>query len=932
LSDFIAIYGIIQIVKIGGIVKTKVRGVRFPHIVKLTRKQRKKAWLYGVGGFVLLIILIFAVNLKDLPTPSKLASLHASESTKILDRNGSVLYATGEEHRTVINSQDIPDTVKQATVAAEDATFYTNHGLDFKGIARAAWRDITRGKKTEGGSTITQQFVKNAILTGQKTFTRKIREAILALEIEQIYTKDQILTMYLNEIPYGGNIYGIQEASKTFFEKDPKDLTLSESATLAAILNAPTYYSPYGTHTDDLFARKNYVLNRMAKLGYVSQVDADAAKTQSPDKLNPKFTARHESINAPHFVMYVKEKLVEQYGEKMVDSGGLKVTTSLDLDKQKKAEDAIASGSAKLDRYGATNAALVSEDVKTGEILAMVGSRDYFDIENDGNVNVTDSERQPGSSFKPIVYATAFKQSRYSPSFNLFDVRTDFGNYTPNNYDGSTHGAVTMRTALSNSLNIPAVKTLALVGVPEALKTAKDLGITTLNQPDRYGLSLVLGGGEVKPIEMAGAFGAFSDAGTYHQPTSILKVEDSKGKTIYEYKSEANKFQAVDPQVAYEISNVLDDDEARQMVFGSNNALDFGPDYHVAAKTGTTQEFHDAWTIGYSTQIATAVWVGNNDNTKMSNGADGSVVAAPIFHSYMANFSDNKEDFQRPPGIQEVTVEKYSNKLPTQYSQNLIKDIFASFQVPTDKDDVNVALRVNKANNQLATDSTPAELIEEKIFANIHNEWGPAWKDHANWEGPVRAWADANGMPLPSTGSDDSYSKRPAVSISTPTNGATVSGSVSVAVSASSDQGVSNLTYFLDDTSIGSNSSSPYSITFDSTKYTNGIHKLTARLTDNNGVTSESSIQINIQNNANISNVSISGITTNAALIGFKTDIKTNSTVSYSLDQNNLNLTVTSGSSTTNHQASLNGLQSGKKYYFRINAGSSVYTGNFTTL
>lgn len=917
--------------KIGGIVKERSRGFRFPRLIKLTRKQRRKAWLYGVGGFVLLIILIFAVNLKDLPTPSKLASLHASESTKILDRNGNPLYATGEEHRTVIESKDIPEFAKKATIAAEDSTFYTNHGLNFKGIARAIWVDITHGTKAEGGSTITQQFVKNAILTGQKTFTRKIREAILAIEIEQIYSKDQILTMYLNEIPYGGNIYGIQEASKAFFDKDPKDLTLSESATLAAILNAPTYYSPYGTHTDNLFARKNYVLNRMAKLGYITQEEADKAKTEAPDKSNPKFVARHDSILAPHFVMYVKEKLVDQYGEKMVDSGGLKVTTSLDLDKQKKAEDAIASGTTKIERYGATNAALVSQDVKTGEILAMVGSKDYFDIEHDGNVNVTDSARQPGSSFKPIVYATAFKQSRYSPSFNLFDVTTDFGNYTPHNYDGSTHGPVTMRTALSNSLNIPAVKTLALVGVPEALKTAKDLGITTLNQPERYGLSLVLGGGEVKPVEMAGAFGAFSNGGVYHQPTSILKVEDAGGKVLYEYKSDENKFQAVDPQVAYEISNILDDDEARKMVFGSDNPLDFG-DYHVAAKTGTTSEFHDAWTVGYSTQFSAAVWVGNNDNTKMSNGADGSVVAAPIFHNYMANFADNKEDFQRPAGIQEVTVEKYSNKLPTQYSQSLIKDIFASWQVPTEKDDVNVALRVNKTNNQIATDSTPAELIEDKIFSNIHSEWGPAWKDHPNWEGPVRAWADANGMPLPSLENDQSYSKRPTVSISTPTNGSTVSGNVTVAVSANSDQGVSNVTYFLDDTSVGSSSSSPYSVSFNSSSYSNGNHKLTARLSDNNGVSSENSITINIQNNAKISNVSVSSITSNSAVISFKTDLSTNSTISYAITQNNLNLTATSGSATKNHQAALNGLQSGKKYYFRINAGSSVYNSSFTTL
>jgi len=917
-------------VKIGGIIKTKPHGIRFPRIPKLSRRQRKKAWIYGVGGFLLFIILLFAVNLKDLPTPAKLASIHASESTKILDRGGNLLYSTGDERRTVIDKKDLPQNIKDAVIAAEDSKFYSHHGVDFKGITRAAWADITNKKLSAGGSTITQQFVKNAILTSQKSFTRKIRELILAVEIEQIYSKEDILSMYLNEIPFGGNLYGVEEATQSYFGKSAKDLTLSESATLAAILNAPTYYSPYGTHTDQLFRRKNYVLDRMVELGKISKADADKAKTEAPTKENLSFQKRKDSILAPHFVMYVKEKLVEQYGEKVVDSGGLKVTTSLDLDKQRKAEDAIAAGDAKISRYGATNAALVSEDVKTGEILAMVGSKDYFDIEHDGNVNVTDSERQPGSSFKPIVYATALKQSRFSPSFNLFDVTTDFGNYTPQNYDGSTHGPVTMRTALSNSLNIPAVKTLALVGVPEALKTAKDLGITTLNQPDRYGLALVLGGGEVKPIEMAGAFAAFSDAGKYHQPTSILKIEDSRGKTLYEYKPNDNKFQAVDPQIAYQISNILDDDSARQMVFGSENALDFG-DYHVSAKTGTTTDFHDAWTVGYSTQIATAVWVGNNDNSKMKTGADGSVIAAPIFHTYMANFSDNKDDFVRPAGIQEITVEKFSNKLPSQYSRDLVKDIFASWQVPTDRDDVNIILRVNKTNNLLATDSTPAELIEEKLFANIHNEWGPAWKEHPNWEGPVRGWADANGLPLPTSDTDQSYTSRPSVSINSPTNSATVSGNVSISVNASSEQGVKNVSFFLDDTSISSSSSSPFGINFDSTKYSNGTHKLTARLYDNNDVTAENSIQINIQNNAKISNVNVSNITNASAKISFKTDLSSNTSIKYSQDQNNLNQEISGGDS-TNHSATLNGLASGKKYYFRIIAGSSTYSGNFTTL
>ena len=834
--------------KLAGIVNFKRSyKVRLPKTKEEKKKFKKKLLNFGLGliGFIVLLFLWYA---KDIPTPAKLSKIQAAQSTKILAKNGDVLYQTGDEKRTIIDKNEIPQNVKQATISIEDPNFYHHGGVDFKGIARAFGTDVLNLRFSQGGSTITQQFIKNAVLTNQKSISRKIKEVILSLEIEQIYSKDDILGMYLNQIPYGGNVYGVEEASKMFFGKDAKDLTLSESATLAAVANAPTYYSPYGTHTNELFTRKDKVLDKMVEQNYITKDQADQAKKDGPSKDNPDFKKKAEYIKAPHFVMYIKQKLVEQYGEKMVDSGGLVVTTTLDPDLQKNAEDAIANGTAKFTRYGATNSALVSLDAKTGEIVAMVGSKDYFDIQHDGNVNVTDSLRQPGSSFKPIVYATAFKQPQYSPSFNLFDVTTDFGNYTPHNYDGNTHGAVTMRTALANSLNIPAVKTLALVGVNEAVKTAKDLGITSLTQPDRYGLALVLGGAEVKPIEMAGAFAAFGNNGEFHQPVGILKIQDNKSKTLYEYKPDANKFQAVDPQIAYEISNILDDDNARCMVFGCSNPLNFG-DYHVAAKTGTTSEFRDAWTVGYTTKYATAVWVGNNDNTKMKNGADGSVVAAPIFHEYMQKIVDDS-DFVRPAGIQEVSVEKYSNKLPTQYSKDIVKDIFASWQVPTEKDNINSVFKINKTNNLIATDSTPQELIEEKIFTNIHNEWGDNWKKYPNWETPVRAWAESNGYSLPPTDQDNTYSKLPTINISSPANGATIKGAVIVSVNVSSDHGINDVTYYLDDTQIGQSNTSNYAITFDSSKYPDGQHVLSAKLTDSNGVTSKATSNLIFSNPA----------------------------------------------------------------------------------
>jgi len=922
--------------KLGGIIKTKLKWPSWSTFRKLPKDEQKKRILKTIGWIALFFVAIILWFSKDLPTPAKLAKIRAAESTTILDRDGNVLYETGDERRTIIEKDQIPQNIKNAAVAAEDANFYRHQGVDLKGIARAVVSDILNLDRGQGGSTITQQFVKNAVLSPEKSFTRKLKELILSLELEQIYTKEEILTMYLNEIPYGGNIYGIQEASRVYFGKDAKDLSLSESAVLASIPKAPTYYSPYGTHTDMLFLRKDYVLDRMSDLGYVTKDEAQKAKGEIPNKEKPEFQQRRDSIKAPHFVMYVKEKLVEQYGEKLVDSGGLKVTTTLDSQKQGWAEEAVKENEARLSRYQASNAALVSVDVKTGEIVSMVGGRDYFDVENQGNVNVTDSLRQPGSAFKPIVYATAFKQPRFSPSFNLFDLKTDFGGYSPDNYDGSTHGAVTMRTALSNSLNIPAVKTLALVGLPEALKTAKDLGITTLNQPDRYGLALVLGGGEVKPIEMAGAFAAFSDSGTYHRPVAILKVENHKGKVLFEYKPESNKFKAIDPQIAYLISNILDDDNARSMIFGFQNELNF-VDQHVAVKTGTTQEFHDAWTVGYSTKYAAAVWVGNNDNTKMASGADGSVVATPIFHDYMVKIADD-EDFARPAGIQEITVEKYSNLLPSEYSRDFTTDLFASWQVPTKRDDINAIFRVNKTNNKIATDSTPPELIEEKLFSNLHNEWGDAWKKYPNWEGPVRGWAESSGLLLPPSEQDDSYSYRPEINILSPANNATISATVTFQVSTKSQHPIGGVTYYLNNTQVASSSTSPYTVSVDTTKYANATYMLRVRLLDSNSVSAEDSRSIIVSNDLSpkISNITVSAITANSAKVTFITKQIANSKIKYGLSQSALNLSKSCSSSTTSHICKLTGLSGLTKYFYQVIAthssgDTSDFQGLFTT-
>jgi len=799
--------------------------------------------LYFSGALFLFIALLFAWYAKDLPAPGKIKKLHPVESSKILDREGNVLYSVyGEQRRTIIDKKEMPETIKQATIAAEDKDFYKHHGINFRSIIRAAFYNLTHKESIQGGSTITQQYVKNALLSPKRTLSRKIKEVILALEIEAMYSKEDILAMYLNEIPYGSNAYGIEEAAKTYFGKSARDLNLAESAVLAALPKAPTYYSPYGSHPDKLEKRKNYILDRMVALKFISQEEAEKAKKE-------KITYKpfKENIKAPHFVMYVKEKLIEMYGERMVEEGGLKVTTTLDPKKQEFAEKAIEYGYKRnIKRYGATNAALVAIDPKTGQILAMVGSHDYFDIEHDGQVNVTTSERQPGSAFKPIVYATAFK-GRYNPAFTLFDLPTDFGNYKPQNYDGICHGPVSIRQALGNSLNIPAVKILYLAGLDNVLKTAHKMGITTLNQPERYGLSLVLGGGEVKLIDLTTAYGVFANQGILHQTTPILKVEDPKGKVLYEYKPNKGKKEVLDPQIAYQISDILSDNRARTLTFGARSHLYFA-NRTVAAKTGTTQEFRDAWTIGYTPSLVAGVWVGNNDNTPMRGHAAGVSAAGPIWHQFMEESLESypNEDFPRPPGIQEITVEKYSNKLPGPHSQELVTDIFASWQVPTQHDDVHITVKICKASGKLATDYCPAEEVEERTYFNLHSEL----PDNPNWEAPVRAWAEENGIGFgdPPKEKCDIHTaeKQPKISITNPKSEQSVSGNFTISAEVTAHWPIKYVEFAIDNITIATDTTSPYSTTYNANNLSSGEHQLSATAVDQKGMSAKSVLTFNV--------------------------------------------------------------------------------------
>ncbi len=712
----------------------------------------KQGWKRLFLAFVIFLGVIFGFFLwyaKDLPTPDKINARVSAQSTQIFDRNGKLLYEIhGDENRILAGWDEIPQNLKNATVAIEDRNFYKHSGFSAKRIIGSAILNVLQGSKAQGGSTITQQFVKNALLTNEKTYTRKIKELIISIEIEQMFKKDDILKMYLNEIPYGSNAYGAKVAAKTFFGKELKDLTLEECALLSALPQAPTYYSPYGNHKEDLLARKDIILDQMSEQGFITKEEAEKAK-----EIEIVF-AKNEygTITAPHFVLYVKEQLVEKYGEQVVNEGGLKVYTTLDLSKQQMAEEAVATNVDKnYAKYNASNASLVAIDPKTGQILAMVGSRDFFDEEIDGNVNVALQERQPGSSFKPFAYAAAWATPNWGPGSVVYDLKTDFGGgYIPNNYSGGFWGPVSMRTALQNSLNIPAVKTLYIAGMQTVLDLAHSMGITTLNDTSQYGLSLVLGAGEVKLLDMTTAYGVFANNGIKKDTTWMLKIEDSEGKTIDEYKdTEGSKI--LDTQVAYLMSNVLSDDSARARTFGAGGPLTISG-RPAAAKTGTTNDYKDAWTMGYTPSLVAGVWAGNNDNSPMTK-AGGSIAAAPIWHDFMtkALAGTAVEQFTKPSGVKTVVLDSITGHKPGPTSKT-ITDIFPSWYKIPEGAGVSQEIKIDKLSGKLATDKCPEELIETKVYNPITAEISSSDSAYSRWYGPILAWAQSQGYTTDSSG------------------------------------------------------------------------------------------------------------------------------------------------------------------------------------
>ena len=706
----------------------------------LKRLYKNKRLLKNMGlflaGFFILFSGVFLILLSSLRIPDfhSFGDRKIVNSTQIYDRTGKILlYDIHQDiKRTNVPFEQMGPNIKNATVAIEDSEFYTHGGIRITSIVRAVLSNLFGFGIGGGGSTITQQLVKNTLLTQKVSYVRKIKEWVLAIKIDNSMPKEKILEAYLNEIPYGGNIYGIEAASKTYFGKNAQDLTLAEAAYLAAIPQSPTTLSPYGKNKNKLETRKNLVLARMSELKFITKEEHDRAKNEEVIFI-PQATM---GIKAPHFVFFIKDYLEQKYGAGMVENGGFKITTTVDADLQAKAEQIVKEGALKNEKdWDGKNAGLVAIDPKTGQILTMVGSRDYFDKTIDGNFNIATANRQPGSSFKPFIYATAFNKG-FTPDTVLFDLPTEFqttcdayGNalaghnqedcYMPKNYDGKYRGPLSLRDALAQSINIPAVKLFYLAGLPGSLKTAEDLGISTLGEIDRYGLTLVIGGGEVSLLDMTSAYGVFANNGIRNPYTGILKIEGLGGNVLEEFSPTPRE--VLQKNTALTISDILSDEKSRQPTFGIHSAL-YVPGKNVAVKTGTTNSNKDAWILGYTPSLVVGVWAGNNENTPMKKG--GAALAGPIWNKFISDALKNlpDESFEKP----ELEID------PTKTKPALL-----GFWQGGE------GFFIDKISGKLATELTPKETLQEKVITNVHS---------------ILYWVDKNDIlgPSPSTPSKDS--------------------------------------------------------------------------------------------------------------------------------------------------------------------------------
>ncbi|HEX6977391.1 MAG TPA: PBP1A family penicillin-binding protein [Patescibacteria group bacterium] len=820
---------------------------RSQKIAKLT----KFAFL-GVVGIIILSLIALPLFAIGLPSPDKIVRRQGF-STQILDRNGKVLYDIfTNEQRTPVVFNDTPVFLRQATVAIEDKNFYKHQGFDPVGIVRGAMSTLFRGR-VASGSTLTQQLVKNVLLTSDQTLIRKAKELILTLQIERKYTKDQILQMYLNEAPYGGTAWGVGTAAETYFGKKVQDLNLVECAFLAGLPQSPSYYSPYSGSPKAYVARTQDVLRRMREDGYITKDQENQARQ---DLTNLDFQTQGASFKAPHFVQYVQKILEDRYGANVVEQGGLKVTTTLDLDLQEKAQEIVADEIDSATSLHITNGAAVVMDPQDGEILAMVGSKNFNAKDYDGQVNVTLSLRQPGSAIKPFTYVTAFKKG-YTPATVVADVPTTFPGgvgqpeYKPVNYDGKYRGPIQLRYALANSINIVAVKLLAMVGIKDVLATASDMGITTLAPTqevlNRVGLSLTLGGGEVRLLDLTDAYSPFMNGGSRVDPISILKVTDSQGKVLEENHPQKGK-KVLTPEQAYLIADILSDNDARKEVFGLSSLLNI-PGRQVAVKTGTTNDKRDNWAIGGTSQAVVGVWVGNNDNSPMLSVASGVSGASPIWRRIVIEALNGKPSvkFSVPTGIVTADVDKISGyRAHDAYPSR--PEHFIKGSEPGGTDPVHTKLKLCKSDGKLAT---PSDIsggnYDEKEFIVLKEEDPTAAPGGQNkWQEGILNWIGTQTDEKYHPPTDFCGTKNPVnVEFVTPSDqSSNLPANFDIKITADSTSAITQVRFEIDGAALGTVSTYPY--TYSATNIPNGIHELRAVARDTNGNESDRKINVGV--------------------------------------------------------------------------------------
>lgn len=804
----------------------------------------------GVAAFLVISFIAIPLFAFNLPSPDKIVRRDGF-STKILDRNGEVLYDIFvDERRTPVELDDIPIFLRQATIAIEDKNFYEHKGFDPRGMIRGLFRVFTLGY-AQGGSTLTQQLVKNVLLSPERRIYRKIREFLLAVQIETRYSKDEILKMYLNEVPYGGTAFGVESAAETYYGKKVKDLNLVESAILAGLPQRPSAYSPYSSTPDAYIDRTTQVLRRMREDDYITKEQEEAA-VDALDEV--KFQERGASFKAPHFVQYVQKILEDRYGENVVEQGGLKVTTTLDLELQESAEDVVKEEIDKVKELKISNGAAVVLDPETGEILAMVGSRGFNDPDIDGQVNVTTRLRQPGSAIKPITYLTALKEG-YTASSLIMDVPTTFPggigqpDYEPVNYDGEYRGPMQLRYALGNSINVAAVKVLALVGIKDTLQTAYDLGIDSL-QPtnemmNRVGLSLTLGGGEVKLIELTSAYSAFMNGGYKIEPVAILKVEDKDGKVLEEVEPEKGK-RVISEEQAYMMFDILSDNGARTEVFGTNSLLNIAG-RNMAVKTGTTNDKRDNWTVGGGPQAIVGVWVGNNDNSSMLQVASGVTGASPIWRRIIVSALQGKANVfpETPSGIITAAVDAISGYRAHDGFPSRIEKFIKGTE--PGEDPIHTKLKICKSDGKLATPSDIASgNYDEKEFFVFKEEDPTAGAGGTNrWQDGINAWLSSQGDGRYHPPSDYCGTSNPVnVEFVNPTDrSSNLPNKLTIEVRADSTANIVQIELEIDGTKVRTFTGPPFRHEVD---LTTGVHKIRAKAKDDKGKESDRTITIGV--------------------------------------------------------------------------------------